>query len=257
MKKFFLYLIIFLLIAGLASVAYGFWSAKNIRKWAKTMTQIKLDHDISSQEKSIAEKMNASGGKKAEDFSAELAVFAADLDKAGEKIKEAKALTDASSVPPKGGLIKSELDYFYAKSDNQLQDMLGVSKYLIMVFKVTSIFDRMNPDATAEEVRVMIVEAKEKSKAVEVNVLPVEMRSSGNELKVAIENYLDQFDQFANGKVDSHDQLNASYGIFSGKINDFLLAKKNYFGTFEDLDVLGEKIDEHLMVLGEVKFSIR
>jgi hypothetical protein len=257
MKKFFLYLLLSFFVAGLATLAYGFWSAKNIRKWAKAVAGIRLQHDIASQEKDIAQKMNASGGKKVPEFGAELSGFSSDLDAVAKELEAAESEMGSRSVPREAKSVRSELDDYYQKSGNQIQDMNNVVKYLTMVFNVTSIFDKMNPDSTAEEIRGMIADAKEKSKAVDAGILPVAMRSSGNELKVAVEGYLDQFDQYANGKAESHDQLNESYADFSEKLNDFLIAKKNYFDTFDDLDSLGRKIDEHLMILERVRFSIK
>jgi len=257
MKKFLLYFLIFLFIAGLASLAYGFWSAKNIRKWAEVMAEIKMQHNISSQEKNITEKMNASGGKNVKEFSAELSGYSAELDAATKDLVAAKSETDSNYIPREGGSVRAEIDDYYQKGEGQLQDMSGVVKYLAAVFNATSIFDKMNPDATAEEIRGMISDAKEKSKAIDTGILPIQMRSSGNELKVAVENYLDQFDQYANGKVDNHDQLNESYANFSDKVNEFLVAKRDYFDTFEDLDSLSQKIDEDLMVLERVRFSVK
>ena len=72
MKRFFLYFLLLLFIAGLAMLAYGFWNAKNIRLWAVAAGEIKSTHDIGSREKDITSRFEASGGKKMDELKQEL-----------------------------------------------------------------------------------------------------------------------------------------------------------------------------------------
>jgi len=257
MKRFFLYLVLFLFVAGFATLAWGFWNAQKTRSWSRQAGEIKAHHDISSKVKDVQEKMNASGGKTAEEFGGELAVFTENLNAISRDLDSALAETAKIGVSPAARTTAAELADFYKKSGAQVRDMAGVAGFLGQVFDIAVIFDRIKPDATAQDVRNMVSEAKAKSADVKVEILPEEMRNSGNELKVATENYLDQFDQFATGKVEAHDQLNASYDEFSLKTNDFLVAKKKYFDSFENMDAVAEKIDGELLALKKVKFSVK
>jgi hypothetical protein len=257
MKKIFLYLILFLFIAGLATLAYGFWNAKNIRGWARTVAEIKSQHDISASQKNIEEKMNASGGKTAAEFNEELAVFVADLGRISRDLDSAGSEMQKISTPRAASRVRTELFDYYQKSGDQVKNIASVAEFMKEAFDVTAIFDKMKPDATAEDVRAVIADAKEKSGRIDEDKLPEELEGSGIELKTAVENYLDEFNKYAIGETESREQLDAGYTAFSGKVNDFLIAKKSYFGSFQDIDSISRKIDNDLMVLEGVKFSLK
>ena len=83
------------------------------------------------------------------------------------------------------------------------------------------------------------------------------MKASGEELKKATDNFLDKIDQTAAGNVEGSDQLNAAYADFSQKENDFFSAAKKYISSFQNTDLVSQKIDTDLTVLRKVKFSVK
>jgi hypothetical protein len=257
MKRFFLYFLMILFIAGLAMLAYGFWNAKNIRIWAIAAEDLKVKHDISAREKNIEDKINASGGKTAEEFDVELGAYISDLNGLYVDLKSAGTDTEKISAPREVDVTRTEILDFYKNSGDQISHIAAIAEFLKEVFETTAIFDKMKPDVTVQVIKDMISEAKSKSDGINTDILPMEMKNSGSALKLATKNYLDQFDQYADGNVDSHDQLNESYDAFSEKLNDFLLAKKNYFNSFQETDQLSQKIDTDLMILRKVKFSVK
>ncbi len=257
MKRFFLYLLFFLFIAGFATLAYGFWNAKNIRVWAKDAAKIKSENSISEREKNIEEKMNASGGKTAAEFNVELTGFVGELNEVSRQLDKAGSQMQQLKTPGAAAHVRSELLQYYQAIGEDVKNVAAVAGFMNRVFDVTEIFDRMKPDATADDIRSMISEAKDKSEKIDASVLSAGMKNSGIDLRDAAVSYLDEFNKYATGEAESKDRLDASYSIFSEKINDFLVAKKKYFSTFPDIDSMSRKIDNDLMVLERVKFSLK
>jgi hypothetical protein len=257
MKRFFLYFLLILFIAGLAMLAYGFWNAKNIRLWAAKAGEIKATHDIGSKEKDITSRFEASGGKKMEDLKNELAGFSADLEAIQRETESAKQETEKLGTPRAAKTAQQELIDFYDQSDQQIQDLESVSKFMIQLFEVAVIFDGIKQDTKLEDIQAMIAQAKAKSSEISVESLPGAVKASGGDLKTATDNFLDTIDQTAAGKLEGSDQLNAAYAEFSQKENDFFSAAKKYINSFQNTDLVGQKIDTDLLILRKVKFSIR
>jgi hypothetical protein len=257
MKRLSLYFLLLLFIAGLTLLAYGFWNAKNIRIWAVAAGNIKFQHDIRSKEKDITNRFDASGGKTAEELDAEIGIYISDLGGLADGLKSAGADTEKISAPKEVDQTRTELMDFYKNSGEQVGHIAAVAEFLKGVLETTETFDKIKSDASVQEIKDMISDAKLKSNDINADILPPELKDSGSELKMATENYLDQFDQYAAGQVENHDQLNAGYDVFSEKLNDFLLSKKNYFDSFQDTDQLSQKIDTDLIVLRKVKFSVK
>ena len=257
MKRFFLYFLLILFIVGLAMLAYGFWNAKNIRLWAAAAGQIKSQHDIGSKEKDITNRFEASGGKKMEDLKNELAGFSSDLDSIQKETESAKQETEKLGAPRAAKPTQQELVDFYDQSGQQIQNLESVSTFMSQLFEVAVIFDGIKQDTKLEDIQAMIAEAKAKSGGISAGILPDVVQASGNDLKTATDNFLDTIDQTAAGKVEGSDQLNTAYADFSQKENDFFSAAKKYISSFQNTDLVGQKIDTDLLVLRKVKFSIK
>jgi hypothetical protein len=257
MKRFFLYFLLVLFILGLAMLAYGFWNAKNIRLWAAKAEEIRMQHDIGGKEKDITSRFEDSGGKKMEDLKNELAGFSADLSAIQKETEEAKQETENLGAPKAAQPVRQELVDFYTQSGKQIQNLESVSKFMNQLFEIAIIFDGIKQDTKLEEIQVMIAQAKTKSSEISAGILPEEVKTSGNDLKTATDSFLDTIDQTAAGKVEGSDQLNAAYADFSQKENDFFNAAKKYINSFQNTDLIGQKIDTDLMVLRKVKFSVK
>lgn len=259
MKRFFLYFLLFLFIAGLATLAFGFWNAKNIRQWASAAGEIKTRHDISAKEGSVIADLNALGGKKAEEFKNELGDFGSSLSSISNDMESAKKELEKSSAPGAARPLHSEMIDYYAQSSQNIKSLASVIGFTGQVFEVTVIFDKIKSDTTLDEIKGMIGEAKAKGGGINSDILPSEIKDSGAGLKTAVNNYLDALDQYAEGKADSRDQLDASYADFSQKQNEFWEARKHLaiYANVQSLDTRGNKIDSDLLVLERIRFSIK
>ncbi|MFH0929660.1 MAG: hypothetical protein V1814_00215 [Candidatus Moraniibacteriota bacterium] len=259
MKRFFLYFLLLLLIAGLAALAFGFYNAKKIRAWAGAAAEIKSQHDVFAKEKNIESRFDASGGEKMEEFKREFASFSTDLDSIVKETETARKEIGELNGSVATKSVRAQIDEYYQQSGEQAKNIASVVKFMSQLFEVRIIFDRITPDSTLEEIKGLIGEAKSKNGEIDTEILPTETKDFGVELKTAIYNYLDTLDQYAAGKIEGHNQLNASYMDFSQKENDFREARKNLavYVNIKNLDSLGNKIDSDLMVLRKVKFSIK
>jgi hypothetical protein len=259
MKRFFLYLLLFLFIAGLAALAFGFYNAKKIRVWAISATEVKAQHDVFAKEKNIESEFDASGGKKMDELKADLDGFSTELDSIVKESQTAQKEIDNLGGSAATKSVRAQIDEYYQQSGEQMKDFASFVKFMKELFEVTVIFDRIKADTTLEEIQKMIGEAKEKSKGIDAEILPPEIKDSGIELKKSINDYLEALDQYATGKVDNNDQLNSSYADFSQKQNDFWAARKNLaiYANMKNLDSLRSKIDNDLLILGKVRFSLK
>ena len=259
MKRFFLYFLLLLFIAGLAVLAFGFWNAKKVRAWAGAAAEIRSQHDVFAKEKNIESRFDASGGKKMEELKTELASFSTDLDSIIKETQTAQKEIDGLNGPVATKSVRGEIDDYFQQSGEQAKDFASVVRFMRELFEVAVIFDRIKADSTLEEIRKMIGEAKGKSGEIDPETLPAEIKDSGIELKKSVNAYLEALDQYASGKVENHDQLNASYADFSQKQNDFWGARKKLaiYANIKNLDSLGKKIDSDLLVLQRVRFSVK
>ncbi|MCX6762526.1 MAG: hypothetical protein NT093_01960 [Candidatus Moranbacteria bacterium] len=259
MKRFFLYFLLFLFIAGLAVLAFGFYNAKRVRAWAGAAAETKTRYDIERNEKNIVGDLNALGGKKSEEFKSELQNFGSSLDSISSEMESAKKEIENLSAPIAARSVRSEMIDYYSQSGEQAKSLAGAVQFLNRVFETAIVLDRMMPDTTIEDIKGLIGEAKAKSGEIDPEILPAEMKNSGIDLKGSVDNYLEALDQYAAGKAENHDQLNSSYADFSQKEKDFWEARKNLtvLSNAQKISILGSKIDSDLMVLRKVKFSIK
>lgn len=259
MKKFLLYFLLILFIVGLAMLAYGFWNAKNIRLWASEIGEIKTRHDFAANENNIATGLNSLSGKKAEEFKSELDKFNQRLKSVSDNLILAKQEIEKTNPPGAAKSVRPEIIEYYRQGSQNVSDLANVIEFTNQVFVVTIIFDRITANTTLEDIRKMIGEAKTKSEGINPEMLPAEIKSSGTGLKSAVNSYLEALDQFASGKAENHDELNASYENFSQKQNNFWEARKNLpiYANSQKLKLLGDKIDSELMVLSRVRFSVK
>jgi hypothetical protein len=259
MKRFFLYFLLILFIVGLAMLAYGFWNAKNIRLWASAITETKSRYDVPTEEKNVFDSLSALSGKNADDFKSGLHDFGSKLDSIAGNMESAKGEIEKLSAPIAAEPVKSELVNYYSQNEQQIKDLSSVVDFTIQNFEVTIIFDKMTPDTTIDEIRGMISDAKSKSGEINPDILPEEIKNSGIELKTSVYNYLDALDQYAAGNVGDRSQLDSSYSDFSQKESNFWDAKKKLaiYSNVQSMNILNSKIDNDLLVLRKVKFSIK
>jgi len=257
MKRFFLYFLLFLFIAGLAVLAFGFYNAKRVRAWAGAAAEIRSQHDVFTKEKNIESRFDASGGKKMEELKTELASFSTDLDAIVKETQAAQKEIDGLNGSVATKSVRVQIDEYFQQSGEQAKNMASVVKFMRQLFEVAVIFDRIKADSTLEEIQKMIGEAKARSGEIDIGLLPKEMKDSGDALKSATDAFLAAMEQTAAGSVDGNDALNASYANFSQKENEFFSGAKKYISLLENLDPLQKKIDSDLLVLQRVRFSVK
>ena len=257
MKRFFLYLLLFLFIAGLAALAFGFYNAKNVRVWAKAAAEIKAQHDVLAKEKNVESRFDASGGKKMDELAAELAGFSTELDSIIKETQEARKEIDNLGGSAATKSVRTQIDEYYQQSGDQAKNVASIVKFMRGLFEVAVIFDRIKADTTLEEIQKMIGEAKEKSAQIDAGALPEAVKDSGISLKSATDAFLAAMEQSATGSVDGNEALNASYANFSQKENEFFSAAKKYISLFQNLDSSQNKIDNDLLILEKVRFSLK
>ncbi|MDD3487640.1 MAG: hypothetical protein PHF35_04700 [Candidatus Moranbacteria bacterium] len=257
MKKFILYFLLVLLIAALAILAYGFYNAKNVRIWAEAAAEIKSQHDISAKVADIEKFFEASGGKNTEELKNDMAGFQENLEKISAETEDAKKSIGSLGSPSLVSPEKEEIENLYIQSSGQIKNLSEISKFMSQLFRVASIFDRIKQDATLDDIRSIISEARSKSGEIDPDILPEDLRSAGSDLKSSIGNFLADLGDTAEGKNDGQDRLNGSYAEFSQKETDFFQGAKKYISSFRDLDALNKKIDGDLASLGRIRFSVK
>lgn len=192
-----------------------------------------------------------------EDLKNELTSFASDLDTINKETESARQETEKIGAPRAAKTAQEELIDFYTRSGRQTQDLRNVVKFMNQLFEVAVIFDNIKQDTKLQEIQTMIAEAKTKSSGINTVILPEELKNSGNELKTAMDNFLEAIDETAAGKVEGNDRLNTSYADFSQKENDFFSGEKKYVDSFQDTGLIENQIDNELLVLERVRFSIK
>jgi hypothetical protein len=256
MKKFLLFFLVFLLLLGTGSLAFGFWNGKDVRKWAISADEIRVRHNIAGKEKNLEERFG-SNWSSAENLKSNSQEFAAELEKTKNDIDVATKEIENLSGPWSVQDAKKDILDHYAQSKKQIDDLSNVVAFMNQLFEAAVIFDRMKEDATLEDIQAMIKDAKEKSAVISVDILPSSLGASGSGLKSATDNFFETMEQTVSGKIDTSDQLNASYADFSREENQFFVEAKKYIDSFPDLSPLAKKIDAELSILGKVKFSLR
>jgi hypothetical protein len=257
MKRFFLYLLLFLFIAGLAVLAFGFYNAKRVRVWARAVAEIKTQHDVFAKEKNVESRFDASGGKKMDELKTDLAGFSTELDSIIKETQTTQKEIDSlgGSAATKSVLV--QINEYYQRSGEQAKNVASIVMFMRGLFEVAVIFDRIKADTTLDEIQQMIGEAKSKSSQVDAEELPEAVKGSGNSLKIATDDFLVAMEQSATGSVDGNEALNASYANFSQKENEFFSATKKYISMFGSLDSMRSKIDNDLLILEKVRFSLK
>lgn len=257
MRKFILFLLLLLLIAGTGTLTFGFWNAGNIRAWSESAQNLKLRHDGFAEEKYAKNRLDSGGGKKMEEMKSEMEKFSSDLEAVSADARQAVREIEELGRLRAARTAREELIEYYLKSERQVKDILSVVEFMSRLFEVAAVFDRMKGDATLEDIQKMISEAKSKSGGIEVGALPDEMKGSGAALADATDNFLEIMEKTAGGEIESSDRLNESYAEFSRKESEFFSGAKKYIDSLEDLKPTGRKIDNDLMILRGVKFSVK
>ena len=256
MKKLLLYFLIFLLLLGTGSLAFGFWNGRELRKWATAAAETKSRHNISAKEKNLEERFGRSWNS-ANELKSQSESFVADLDKVAGEIEAASGEIKNLSGPRSVQTAKNDLENYHAQCAGQVRNLASVVTYMNQLFEVAIIFDRIEGDTTLEDIQSMIGEAKEKSTGISSDILPEELKEQGSGLRSATENFLNVMEQTASGKIESNEQLNASYADFSAMESEFFAEAKKYIDSFPNLEILEKKIDAELLALGKIKFSLQ
>jgi len=260
MKKIILYLLLFLLIAGLATLAYGFWNAKNIRQWASAASQIKARHDSILADNNTEKRFAADRGKSMEELKSDLVVFSSDLGKISKETVAAREETKNLREPKVAAEIGRELDSYYQLGGEKIKGLSSIFNFMNQFIDTLDTFDKISTDTTLDDIRNLIGDAKAKSSLMDTNQLPIEVKTSGDALVVELDNFFTAAEGRIEGKSEAGGQaslLSSDSSQFAEKETNFMEDIKKYEDSFQNLDSLQKKITNDLAVLENVKFSLK
>lgn len=257
MRKFILYFLLIMLVAATGTFSYGFWNAKKIRSFAAELNGIQKNHDFSAQMQEIESGFRDSSRKDAAQIRKQSKIFSEKLGDIISQSQSAGREIEGLTVPKTAAVVKNSALEYYAKVAMQAKDLEGIVNFMDQISQAAAVFEKMNENANLDEIKSLIVEAKEKSAGINVGVLPQELQSNSQNLKDGMNAFLAKLDEVANQRVQNTDQLDAAYEDFSRKEEDFFSGSKKYIDEMENLDIMKEKIKNDLERLVKVKFSLK
>ena len=257
MRKFILYFLLILLLVAVGTFSYGFWNGKKIRGFAMQVSQIRAKHDLAPQIEKIETSFRDNGKKEISQIRDESKQFSEQLD---EIIKEAEAAKkEASSLdsPRIAEDTKKLTEEYYSKMAREATDIKGIIDYMSQIIEVAAVFGEMKENASLDEVKNLIAEAKEKGNVVETGSLPPSLEASAQGLKDSMNAFLVKMEEMAALKSENAAELDASYNDFSQKEDEFFGSAKKYIDRMENLDIMESRINSDIERLSKIKFSLQ
>ena len=257
MRKFILYFLLILLLVAVGMFSYGFWNASLISGLARGLADIKSSHDFSGEISEIEKNFRDSSKKDVSRIRDESRQFAAKLDEivteSGATEKEISGL----KAPKMAQDAKETAAGYYRKVGKQAGDLKEIISYMSQIIEVAAVFGEIGESASLDEMRNLIARAKEKADAVKTETLPNDLQSSAQNLKESMSTFLAKMEEVAELKSENTSELDASYGDFSQKEDEFFTSAKKYIDGMEDLNIIEGRISADIERLGKVKFSLR
>lgn len=241
-------------------LAYGFWNAKNIRIWAAAAGEIKVQNDKMLADNNTETRLNAERGKSMEELKNDLAGFSSDLDSIAKETASSREKTKNLSRPRGIGTIDQEMDEYYGRAEEKIGGLSNIIKFMNQFIGALDTFDKIGNETTLDEIKLMLTDAKSKSSEMKTSQLPAETIASGNELKAELESFFEMMQNRIDGKIGTGEQANllsVNSSQFSQRESNFISDIKKYDASFQDLDALQKKINNDLLVLAKVKFSVK
>jgi hypothetical protein len=256
MKKFILYFLLLLMLAGTGLLAFGFWNAKNARVFSQEARSVREKYDFESQIQEI-EKGFRGGGKKPAEMRQDAEKFVSQLDEISRQSEAAKKEIGELKTPGGAGKAKEALLDYYSKAESQAENLNGLMVFMGNNYGIAEIFSQIGENTTLDEMKNLINQAKVRVGAIKTEVLPKDLQPSAESLKQSMEVFLVKLEEVAMLASQEADQLNRAYAAFSQKQSEFSAEGKKYVDNMDDLAVAEKQIDSELLRLNRIYFKIK
>lgn len=257
MRKFILYFLLVFLFASVVTFSYGFLNGEKIRNFAAGVSAVREKHDIAPKIEKIETSFRDNGKKEISQIRDESAEFLAELDAIIKESEEAENEISFLVAPKIAVGTKKQAEDYYSKLAQEARDLKGVISYMSQIIDAAAVFGEMKENASLEEMKNLIAQAKEKGSAVKTDTLPSNLAASAQNLKDSMNSFLAKMEDVAMLKSESTAELDASYSDFSQKEDEFFSAAKTYIDGMENLDIVESRIKNDLERLGKIKFSLK
>lgn len=257
MRKFILYFLLVFLFAAVATFSYGFLNGEKIRSFAAQVSAVQAKHDLAGQIEKIEASFRDNGKKEISQIRDESKQSSEELDTIIKQAEAAKKEASSLDSPKMAGDTKKLAEDYYSKLAQEATDLKGIIGYMSQIIDVAAVFGEMKENASLDELKNLITEAKEKGNAVETGSLPPSLEVSAQNLKDSMNAFLVKMEDMANLKSQNPGELDASYNDFSQKEDEFFGSAKKYIDGMENLDTIENKINSDLERLSKIKFSLK
>jgi hypothetical protein len=257
MRKAILIFLFILFFAGLATLVFGFYNARNIRRFATAAETLNAKYDGALQLKEIEKDYQKSGTRDAAQLKDESDSFIAKLDEMAASAESAKKEVERLKTPLAETDIKDEMASYFTTAQAQIKEVKNILEFKNQVFQVAVIFGRIKEDVDLEGMKNLITEAKQENAKVDASALPENVKADGQSLKTATDNFLAEMETVAGGAVDNSEQLNAAYTEFSAKVDEFSSSSRDFINSIDDLKPLQDKIRADLMGIQKIYFKVK
>jgi len=183
--------------------------------------------------------------------------FSDQLEEISRQAEAAKKEIASLYASKKTGETKKLVEEYYAKIALEAADLKGIVGYMNQIIEAAAVFGEMKENASLEELKSLIADAKEKGNAVETGSLPSNLQASAQGLKDSMNAFLAKMEDMAMLKLENASELDASYEIFSQKEDEFFGSAKKYIDEMENLGIIENKINSEIEKLSRIKFSLR
>jgi len=246
-----------MLAVAVATFSYGIWNGKKIRVFAAELSAAKNNHNFSSQVEEIEQSFKESGQKDIAGIRDEANQLKGQLDAIIRESEAAKGEIEVAGAPKLAKPTKDLAVDYFSKVNRQAADLKGMIGFMGQIIEVAAVFGKIGESASLEDMKGLIAKAKEKSSAVQAEILPPDIRESAKNLKDSMDTFLSKLEEVASLASQNTAQLDAAYADFSRKEDEFFSAGKEYIDGMENLDIMEEKINSDIERLGKVKFSLK
>lgn len=257
MRKFVLYFLLILLIVAVGTFSYGFWNGKKVRDFAVQLSLVKNNHNFASQIEEIEESFGKSGGKETAVIREETRRLKDKLDEISQESEIAKKEIEALKAPKLAKPAKYAMADYFSRVNKQTAELESIIDFMSQIIEVAAVLGEIGESASLEDVKSLIVEAKEKSHAIQTEILPLAIRESAQDLKDSMSVFLSKLEEMVVLASQDTAQLDAAYADFSKREDEFFSVAKRHIGEMEDLSVIENKMSADIERLRKVKFSLR
>ena len=257
MRKFILYFLLALLFVAVATFSYGILNGEKIRSFAAQVSGIQAKHDLAPKIEKIEASFRDNNKKEISQIREESEQFSTELDALIKEAEAAEKEVSSLDFPKIAGDTKKLTEDYYSKLAQEATDLKGIIDYMSQIIDVAAVFGEMKENASLDELKNLIAQAKEKGSAVETDSLPQGLEASAQGLKDSMNVFLVRMEETAMLKSENTAELDASYNDFSQKEDEFFGSAKKYIDGMENLDGIERKIKSDLERLGKVKFSLK